>query len=171
MQCYKCDGLVAHHQDGAKSWLECGDCGLTGPKIDMSDTNHVKEAALAWQTEAQIHAGSLEAKENPPQLSVPPEEQATSNGDAVADDESGQDQPPDWTEGSPQAGVAGAPIVGETDGPVAAGGIGAAAGVDGDVAVDGQEQSPMPPDDVSDEADPSPDAVPVSPEDGSPQQS
>ena len=54
--CYGCEtGTVLHHQDGAKSWFECV-CGkFTGPKIDMSDRDHLKTALEGWHQQAAAY--------------------------------------------------------------------------------------------------------------------
>ncbi len=54
--CYNCDtGVARHHQDGARSWIEC-ECGkVKGPPIDMSDTHHVARALERWNEQALAH--------------------------------------------------------------------------------------------------------------------
>ncbi len=64
LACYACpSGVATHHQDGAKSWIECA-CGeYKGPKIDMSDTHHAKKALEGWQVQAQEYVDAQDAVE------------------------------------------------------------------------------------------------------------
>lgn len=67
LSCYGCDtGIARHHQDGARSWIEC-ECGkLKGPAIDMSDANHIEEALAGWERQASEALGVKEEAEETP---------------------------------------------------------------------------------------------------------